>query len=73
MTELPSSSVLVRTWFGDDSAWESLVEEVETPSDEGFLAGVRLVDDRSFEGLSAEALKAGQPGLVDEDGVFRGF
>lgn len=60
MTALPSDSVLVRTWFGDDNAWESLVSEVQTPSEEGFLAQVTLVNDPTFEGLSAEALKAAQ-------------
>jgi hypothetical protein len=60
MTELPSSSVLIRTWFGDDGAWESLVLEVQTPSDEGFMATVTLVNDPVFEGLTAEALKATQ-------------
>jgi hypothetical protein len=62
VSALPSASVLVRTWFGDDSAWESLVSDVETPNDEGFLANVVLVNDRAFKGLSAEALKAKHPG-----------
>lgn len=52
MTALPGTSVLVRTWFGDDGAWESLVLEVRTPSDDGFLADVTLVNDPVFEGLS---------------------
>lgn len=56
MTALPGIPVLVRTWFGDDGAWAGLVEEVRTPSDEGFLATVTPVDDPAFEGLSAEAL-----------------
>jgi hypothetical protein len=50
VTALPSASVLVRTWFGDDSAWVSLVFDVETPNDEGFLANVVPVNDRAFEG-----------------------
>ena len=62
VTALPSASVLVRTWFGDDSAWESLVSDAETPSDEGFLANVVPVNDPAFEGLSAQALKVKQPG-----------
>lgn len=61
MTALPTACVLVRTWFGDDRGWESLVREVETPSDEGFLASVVPVDDPAFEGLSAGALRAKQP------------
>jgi hypothetical protein len=72
VTALPSASVLVRTWFGDDSAWESLVLEVQTPSDEGFLANVAVVNDPAFKGLSAEALETRQAGgaivsfIVDE-------
>ncbi|WP_410583734.1 DUF6924 domain-containing protein [Amycolatopsis sp. lyj-108] len=60
MTVLPAVSVLVRTWFGDDSAWESLVVAVQTPSEEGFLATVALVNDPVFEGLSVEALTVTQ-------------
>jgi hypothetical protein len=62
MTTLPSASVLVRTWFGDDSAWEALVQEVRTPSDDGFLASVLVLNDPEFAGLSAEALRAKQTG-----------
>lgn len=62
MTELPHACVLVRTWFGDDTAWESLVLDVGTPNDDAFLANVVPVNDRAFEGLSAQALKAKQPG-----------
>ncbi|AHH19010.1 hypothetical protein NONO_c42260 [Nocardia nova SH22a] len=62
MTELPNKSVLVRTWFGDDRAWGSLVREVLTPSKEGFLAYTTVVSDPEFEGLSPEALKAKHPG-----------
>ncbi|TDV41755.1 DUF6924 domain-containing protein [Actinophytocola oryzae] len=62
MTTLPRESVLVRTWFGDDDAWETLVLEVGTPNEDGFLAYVTLVDDPAFEGLDAEALKEMQPG-----------
>jgi hypothetical protein len=40
MTALPSIPVLVRTWFGDKAAWEALVEEVRTPSEDDFLANV---------------------------------
>ncbi|WP_433264685.1 DUF6924 domain-containing protein [Actinosynnema sp. CS-041913] len=60
MAALPGTSVLVRTWFGDDAAWECLVRLVRTPSDDGFLANVTPVDDLAFAGLGAEALKAEQ-------------
>ena len=60
MTVLPNGSVLVRTWFGDDCAWERLVSRLRTPSEDGFLADVTFVDDPVFEGLSAESLQAQQ-------------
>ncbi|HEV7974962.1 DUF6924 domain-containing protein [Amycolatopsis sp.] len=43
MISLPSASLLVRTWFGDDSAWEALVLEAQEPSEDGFLAAVNMV------------------------------
>jgi hypothetical protein len=61
MTDLPDSSALVRTWFGDDTAWDSLVTEVQTPSADGFLAYVTLVNDPAFAGLTADALTTGHP------------
>lgn len=57
---LPDVSVLVRTWFGDDAAWKSLLLAVRTPSAEGFLANVTPVADPAFTGLSAEALRERQ-------------
>lgn len=60
MTELPSASVLVRTWSGDGDGWDALLAAVRTPSAEGFLATVTPVDDPAFTGLSAEALKEHQ-------------
>jgi hypothetical protein len=60
MTPLPNTAVLVRTWFGGDDAWESLLLEVRTPSEEGFLANVVPVDEPAWEGLSTEALRAEQ-------------
>jgi hypothetical protein len=61
VTVLPKGSVLVRTWFGDSSAWERLVSQVRTPSEDGFLAYVTFVDDPTFEGLNPEGLQAMQP------------
>lgn len=60
VTSLPNASVLVRTWFGDDSEWDALVREVQTPGDEGFLANVVVVNDPAFEELGAETLKQRQ-------------
>ncbi len=60
MSALPSTSVLVRTWFGDDGAWAALAEAVRTPSEDGFLANVTPVDDPAFEDLSVKALREKQ-------------
>lgn len=70
LPKLPRHSVLVRTWFGADDAWESLVAEVETPSEDDFLANVMTVDDPAFAGLSVEALVAAQ---ADENGPAVSF
>lgn len=62
MTSLPDGSVLVRTWFGGaDGDWESLVSAVRTPSEDGFLAAVEIVDDPAFDEMDAEALTTAQP------------
>jgi hypothetical protein len=58
----PCGPVLVRTWFGDDSAWEVLLRELQTPTREGFLANFVPVSDPAFEGLSPDDLTAKHPG-----------
>jgi hypothetical protein len=71
MPALPNSAVLVRTWFGDDDAWRSLVLEVRTPSEDDFLANVVPIEDPAWAGLGVEALRAERTGpfvsfLADE-------
>ena len=61
MDALPPGSLLVRTWFGDDEAWEQLKIAVATPSEEGFLADVLVIDDRCYAGLGPRALTAMTP------------
>jgi hypothetical protein len=57
---LPSSPIplLVRTAFGDDAAWASLLAGVATPSEEGFLGNVEVVDVRAHQDASPERLRA---------------
>ncbi|HET9141657.1 DUF6924 domain-containing protein [Actinophytocola sp.] len=62
MATLLRGSVLVRTWFGDDAGWATLLREVGTPSEEGFLADVHPVSDPAFEGLSTDDLTARHAG-----------
>jgi hypothetical protein len=65
VTSLPAGSLLVRTWFGDDAQWQRVAAAAAQPSEDGFLANVRLVDDRTYEGIDAAALQASTPQAAD--------
>lgn len=55
--EADAGSLLVRTDFSDDAAWETLVADATKPyGPDGFMAYFVPVDDRAFEGMSAEEL-----------------
>jgi hypothetical protein len=60
---LPESDIylLVRTWFGDETAWRQLQAVIDEGSDEGFSANVEYVDDRTWDGFSVTALEAVHP------------
>jgi hypothetical protein len=66
--------VLVRTWFGDDEAWEQLKIAIATPNEHGFLAYVLVVEDRSYVGLDPRTLAALTPEVTDGlDGAIVSF
>ena len=67
MKKLPQSddSLLLRTDFSEDAAWQELCEAVAQTSEEGFQARFEFIDDRAYEGLTMEALVAAASG---EDG-----
>jgi hypothetical protein len=50
------SSPVVRTWFGDEAAWARLRQAIGSRGE--FVAPVHFVDDRSFDGLTPQALIA---------------
>ena len=60
----PSSSPLVRTDFSDDQAWAAVATALSTPSAEGFLAGLDVVDDPAFAGAAPADLLAAVPAGV---------
>lgn len=60
------NAYLVRTWFGGDAAWCSIVEVLRTPTDDGYLAGIEPLADVQFEGVSPEQI---WPGLIDQPGM----
>ncbi|GEK01570.1 hypothetical protein TNCT1_38460 [Streptomyces sp. 1-11] len=45
----------MRTDFSAEGAWDALRAALCSPSRDGFLANVALVDDRRFEGLTPES------------------
>ncbi|MFE6482525.1 DUF6924 domain-containing protein [Streptomyces sp. NPDC057757] len=50
----PLEALVVRTDFSADGAWDALRAALYSPSKHGFLAGVALVDDRRYEGLTPD-------------------
>lgn len=59
MKPLPSSEnpLVIRTDFSDDAAWSAIQRAIQAPvGEEGFLANVRFVDDRAYEGAGKDQL-----------------
>ena len=56
MTHFPCTleALVVRTDFSADGAWDALRAALFSPSKDGFLANVALVDDRQYEGLTPD-------------------
>ncbi|MCT9139283.1 DUF6924 domain-containing protein [Streptomyces violarus] len=56
MKQLPCTleALVVRTDFSADGAWGALRAALYSPSKDGFLANVALVDDRRYEGLAPD-------------------
>lgn len=44
----------MRTDFSTDGAWEAVREALCSPSEDGFLPNVALIDDRQYEGLTPD-------------------
>jgi hypothetical protein len=60
MPQLPSTddAPFVRTDFSNPAAWRELVAAVRTPSEDGFLANITVIDDAGFEGAGPRELAA---------------
>lgn len=58
MRTLPKSdnSLLLRTDFSDDAAWENLCKAVQQMSEEGFQARFDFINDREYDQLTVEQL-----------------
>jgi hypothetical protein len=70
--KLPESdkSLLLRTDFSDDAAWALLCKAVQSPSKEGFQAGVECVSDPACNGLTLEQLMTVLPASGDRTFAF---
>lgn len=69
MSTLPKTdvSLLVRTDFTDDGAWEQLRNEAQAVNEDGFRAYIEPVSDQGFEGADWQAVKAAV--RTNEDGA----
>jgi hypothetical protein len=47
-------TLLVRTDFTDDEAWRDAVRRATTPTEDGFTAVLKTVDDARYDGMVAE-------------------
>ncbi|MFJ7495122.1 DUF6924 domain-containing protein [Streptomyces sp. NPDC097727] len=69
MKNLPQSeaTLLIRTDFSDEAAWQDLRTVVTTPSDEDddFLAMLHIVDDPAYRDLTTEQIVALAPAEDD--------
>ncbi|MFH8625928.1 DUF6924 domain-containing protein [Streptomyces vietnamensis] len=71
MKRLPQSdnTLLIRTDFSDEAAWQALRASVTTPAEgeDPYMACLHIVDDPSYSGLTTEQLVALAP---DEDDLL---
>jgi hypothetical protein len=52
---------LVRTWFGDEVEWRGLLSAIRTPSVDGFIAYVDVVEDPSLDGATPSQVAVSLP------------
>jgi len=60
MAPIPNTedTLLIRTDFSHDVAWSEVIAAVETPSADGFLANLHIINQSAFDGISAQHLRA---------------
>jgi hypothetical protein len=63
MNELPQTddTLLIRTDFSDEEAWQALATAVATPNEDDFRAYVHVVDDPAYRDLAPEQIAALAP------------
>lgn len=63
-------SLLVRTDFSSDDAWQQVAGEATRENEDGFRAYAEPVSDRAFDAASWEAVKAAVPASSDGASVL---
>lgn len=60
MNSLPqtNNTLLVRTDFSDQAAWEALHSAITTPNEDGFLANLHIVNDPQYRDVTTEQIVA---------------
>jgi hypothetical protein len=68
MNALPRTNAtpLVRTDFTDAAAWQFARSQISTPSPDGFLAHVQILDDPAYSDLTPERLLAMAPETLNQ-------
>lgn len=56
-----SGSLLVRTDFTSDTAWQQVSDEAQRENEDGFQAGLDAINDPEFDHASWESVKAACP------------
>jgi len=63
-------SLVLRTDFSDDAAWEAVCAAIQEPNPEGFKAYVDCISDPAYAGLTVEQLVALAPKGGDRTFAF---
>lgn len=58
------NTLLIRTDFSDQAAWDRLCKTIATPNADGFRAYVDIVDDRAFADANLDDADLGTKSLV---------
>ncbi|MFB7504757.1 MULTISPECIES: DUF6924 domain-containing protein [Streptomyces] len=69
MKSLPQTeeTLLIRTDFSDEAAWQAVRTVVTTPDEDDFVAELHIVDDLAYRDLTTQQVVALVP---DEDGLL---
>lgn len=62
-----SGPIVVRTDFSDDEAWAEVVDQARSIIVDDWVADFSFINDRDFEGMTPEELRALHPSTVEDN------